>query len=821
MLSSLGITAQTEVDWSGDASNCAKGKTVYISKLHVGDKANIVDANLATTCQLGINETSSTDFTEWIVVDLGLNYDITQISITTSGNRYDTAFKVYGAASQTDEPQFADGTDALSGVDGAWTELLNVAESKEKEGEVTATYEVSGTVRYIKYQGVTRNAKDIYGVTMNEIRVKGTVNDENASKVTSLQVILGSITSIDASSNNNKAGVVVNQLNKVGENLGQLANDQFTLTSSNTEVATIQSEGQLVVAVGYGTSVITATLNSDASITGSATFTLENPDVDHIALTLPSLTVGSTAAATVTKYNAGNTSLGACAASEVTLTASPEGIVTIDGLNITGTAMGSVTITATYNDNNALTASATADVAKNWESDDALNGGTYNAYSSSLREGKENDVVGKSGTFSTKNPSEDTEQWWFVDLGKTYNVTNIGLKQTNTYAAEFEVYTASALKEGQTVVSNDNVDWSDAAVATGTCSSDNYTATVAVNQDNVQYIKIHCTKGGGLYDTYGMAFSRFYLEGKSVNAQMDITFQDMTVEGTSITGTNKKAICSGDWEEDKFKELDAWVIDLTSVSGLPSTIDNNSKNPNAVVYAPSTVSGPNVCTGKNRDMAKLSLTDGYDFAPEGWFNLTEAEYTVSLTAGHYSFAYCPFNITEVPSDVHLYKISTSESSQVSLEEITSNPQSIGTNGRECTYIIKADQTGTYTIKGATCSGSSASGHNTEADKLTIIGSMVKGTIPAGAWVFTANNSLAKVEGSEVTLWPFGGYIAENTVLNATSGAKINMVEGDATGIEGAKAACDADNAVYNLAGQRVGSSFKGIVIKNGKKYVNK
>ncbi len=45
-------------------------------------------------------------------------------------------------------------------------------------------------------------------------------------------------------------------------------------------------------------------------------------------------------------------------------------------------------------------------------------------------------------------------------------------------------------------------------------------------------------------------------------------------------------------------------------------------------------------------------------------------------------------------------------------------------------------------------------------------------------------------------------------------------DGQATGITGVNSA-DGDGAVYNLAGQRVKSTTKGILIKNGRKYINK
>ena len=59
----------------------------------------------------------------------------------------------------------------------------------------------------------------------------------------------------------------------------------------------------------------------------------------------------------------------------------------------------------------------------------------------------------------------------------------------------------------------------------------------------------------------------------------------------------------------------------------------------------------------------------------------------------------------------------------------------------------------------------------------------------------------------------------------TSGAKARFFAldgGNATAINGIESEKNADNAaIYNLAGQRVNAGYKGIVIKNGKKYMNK
>ena len=58
--------------------------------------------------------------------------------------------------------------------------------------------------------------------------------------------------------------------------------------------------------------------------------------------------------------------------------------------------------------------------------------------------------------------------------------------------------------------------------------------------------------------------------------------------------------------------------------------------------------------------------------------------------------------------------------------------------------------------------------------------------------------------------------------NVTTNAKLSLVyDGEGTGINNVNANDNANNKIFNLSGQRVGASFKGLVIKNGKKYINK
>ena len=58
-----------------------------------------------------------------------------------------------------------------------------------------------------------------------------------------------------------------------------------------------------------------------------------------------------------------------------------------------------------------------------------------------------------------------------------------------------------------------------------------------------------------------------------------------------------------------------------------------------------------------------------------------------------------------------------------------------------------------------------------------------------------------------------------------SGARINVVwldgSEEATAIQTVKKVAEANGAIYNLAGQKVNASYKGVVIKDGKKYIQK
>lgn len=77
-------------------------------------------------------------------------------------------------------------------------------------------------------------------------------------------------------------------------------------------------------------------------------------------------------------------------------------------------------------------------------------------------------------------------------------------------------------------------------------------------------------------------------------------------------------------------------------------------------------------------------------------------------------------------------------------------------------------------------------------------------------------SVVKANGTKIS--PFRAYF---TGIPEGASAKLNFIDGEATGINGVNAEAAVDGAIYNLAGQKVSAAYKGIVIKNGKKYLMK
>ena len=112
---------------------------------------------------------------------------------------------------------------------------------------------------------------------------------------------------------------------------------------------------------------------------------------------------------------------------------------------------------------------------------------------------------------------------------------------------------------------------------------------------------------------------------------------------------------------------------------------------------------------------------------------------------------------------------------------------------------------------------SAKGSN--APKLTIDGSEPPITINDGA----ATTCTGKTEADAVVFSATATKGGTAKIKETDSGMRVYSIsiKSSTTGIQNIKAAANNDGETYNLAGQKVNENHKGIVIKDGKKYMNK
>jgi uncharacterized repeat protein (TIGR02543 family) len=147
----------------------------------------------------------------------------------------------------------------------------------------------------------------------------------------------------------------------------------------------------------------------------------------------------------------------------------------------------------------------------------------------------------------------------------------------------------------------------------------------------------------------------------------------------------------------------------------------------------------------------------------------------------------------------------------------------------CTDIVAAG-TGLM-IKGtagATFTINTTSGAATFDGTNLLAGLPNGGTVPVAGegvnyvfgWTDASNPGFYKIESATPTLGAGKAYLHTTSAL----GSKLGLIfdDGETTNIKlNVNDSLDSDAAMYNLAGQKVSNSYKGIVIVNGKKYVCK
>ena len=204
----------------------------------------------------------------------------------------------------------------------------------------------------------------------------------------------------------------------------------------------------------------------------------------------------------------------------------------------------------------------------------------------------------------------------------------------------------------------------------------------------------------------------------------------------------------------------------------------------------------------------LEQTTGESGIPEGW--TVKNTYDLAITSETGWASMCVNLPLIVPTGVDVYYASAVEGSTITLTQIPANT----VMAAKTAVIVKgAKGTVSFPISGATAT--SYPGNLFQGS------SVAKPCNARENYVLNASKSTdEKVHFSIYTGTTLSGHKAW-LPMSAVGGANsIQFRFGDATAISTVETEV-AEDVIYNLAGQRVGSDYRGLVIKNGKKILKR
>lgn len=194
-------------------------------------------------------------------------------------------------------------------------------------------------------------------------------------------------------------------------------------------------------------------------------------------------------------------------------------------------------------------------------------------------------------------------------------------------------------------------------------------------------------------------------------------------------------------------------------------------------------------------------------------------YDRSFTTDQASTVCLPFALTQDEADEAgaFYAFTGESSGTLTFTKVTSG----GTTAYTPYIFVPSKATPFASLTGKTIVASSTFTTNGTVTKngYTFKGTLAQQTVTPGAYGFSGGTF--KKAGSGVSIKAFRAYITSSGG-NAPSILGIDFGDGSGTtGISTVESEKQEDDVMYNLQGQRVSEGHKGLVIKNGRKYVVK
>ena len=302
---------------------------------------------------------------------------------------------------------------------------------------------------------------------------------------------------------------------------------------------------------------------------------------------------------------------------------------------------------------------------------------------------------------------------------------------------------------------------------------------------------------------------------------------------------------------EQINNVDAMNIDLRGVSSIEEGVTLQPMHKNAIIVATGSVTDGVYSADSKYDAIKdmtnlVVLVDGYyhpikqlefvdipgepfwtgglrdlnDFISTG---STGCKVTRTIKKGTHASICVPFAITSIPEGLYVWEATNydTKNSIINFSKTVEVPGNFPCILRNTTdQDIELNWTWTGDINFGNYVGKDADKRKLGDTDVYFCGNWKEVLVTDGnQWILQndgINASIVKANGTKIS--PFRAYF---TGIPEGATAKLNFGEDETTGISNVYAA-ECDNApLYNLAGQKVNATYKGIVIKNGKKYLVK
>lgn len=359
----------------------------------------------------------------------------------------------------------------------------------------------------------------------------------------------------------------------------------------------------------------------------------------------------------------------------------------------------------------------------------------------------------------------------------------------------------------------------------------------------------------GAIDVYNKNLE--YIAGDVLNGIVSVTYSpyyglpevkdfspigDLKVTNGDAPAPEKMTIADATKEENLCKYVIIKNVNITPVSNGNATAKDKDGNSIAVYKSRTTfVAGDYDLTGVNSIHSTKTTTTKQiafiSYAPD--FTIDEAAESNAITAGENgtvtisrTFNANAWNTLVLPFDVsandlpdkfgHDAKFATyTGTSKNNDGTYTLNFQSVSAlTANTPVFVWGANNKELYEFSGVKVVKADPTSTPSDA-AFSFTGSYNKTTLKAGDWFISSDNKFYRALGTE-TMKPMRAVFRPVSDA-AAKGLSFSIDGGEATGIS----AITADGSIivndkapmYNLAGQRVNDSYKGVVIQNGKKFI--